>query len=374
MARINNALIVGGGVGGMAAAIELRESGVTVELIDLDPTGRVYGAGITITGPTLRAYKRLGLLEQIRDYGFVAGGTRLFRFDGTLLQELDEPPLEEGLPGTAGIMRPRLHQIMRRRVAELDTRVRLGLTVDALESDASGVEVRFSDGTEGRYDLVVGADGIASKVRDLAFPHMGPPSFTGQACWRITSERPPGLDRGEFYLGLSNPAGITPCDREHVYLWMLTPATSHEHLSDAQLREQLRVHLQNFGGNVAWLRDHMTDQTFINYRPLSAALQPRPWYHGRIVLLGDACHATTPHLASGAGMAVESAIVLAEELTLSQRGIEASLAAYERRRFDRCRDVVESSIAIGRMQLAGASPQEHGATLGQALHRLAEPF
>jgi 2-polyprenyl-6-methoxyphenol hydroxylase-like FAD-dependent oxidoreductase len=91
------------------------------------------------------------------------------------------------------------------------------------------------------------------------------------------------------------------------------------------------------------------------------------------VLLGDAVHATTPHLASGAGMAVESAIVLVEELARTDDA-EAALAAYEARRYERCRDIVESSVAIGEAQLAGAAPDQIGGMIGGALHRLAAPF
>ena len=92
---IATALVVGGGIGGMASAISLAERGVKAELIDLDPDWRVYGAGITITGPTLRAYKRLGLLDQIKQKGAITSKTRLFRYDGTHILDLDEPVIED---------------------------------------------------------------------------------------------------------------------------------------------------------------------------------------------------------------------------------------------------------------------------------------
>jgi 2-polyprenyl-6-methoxyphenol hydroxylase-like FAD-dependent oxidoreductase len=102
-------------------------------------------------------------------------------------------------------------------------------------------------------------------------------------------------------------------------------------------------------------------------------LQPKPWSSGRIVLLGDAVHATTPHLASGAGMAVESGVVLAEELARADT-VAAGLAAYQERRFERCRDVIETSVAVGRLQLEHGPPQAHAALLEGALARLNEPF
>jgi 2-polyprenyl-6-methoxyphenol hydroxylase-like FAD-dependent oxidoreductase len=135
----------------------------------------------------------------------------------------------------------------------------------------------------------------------------------------------------------------------------------------------MKARLADFGGSAGWVRDSMNADDWVNYRPLAAKIQPRPWADGRIVLLGDAVHATTPHLASGAGMAVESAIVLGEELARA-KSVEAGLAAYEERRYERCRDVVETSVAIGAAQLAGDPPDKIGGMMGGALHRLAGPF
>ncbi|MEZ5742817.1 MAG: FAD-dependent monooxygenase [Sphingomonadaceae bacterium] len=371
---IASALIVGGGIGGMATAISLAERGVKVDLIDLDPDWRVYGAGITITGPTLRAYRHLGMVDDIAQQGAISAGSKIHTFKGQLLQDLDEPPLEDGLPATGGIMRPVLHHIMQERIRALGLPVRLGLTVTALTNTGSGVNVTFSDGTTGSYDLVVGADSVFSGVRKLAFPHMREAEPTGQGCWRISMKRPPGLEKGEFYFGHEYTAGITRCGEEEVYLFLLTPHEHREkHFDDEELYTNLKSNLADFGGNVGWIRDNMTREDWINYRPLAAIIQPRPWSDGRVVLLGDAVHATTPHLASGAGMAVESGIALAQELAKADSAEEA-LEAWEERRYERCRDIVESSIAIGKRQLEGAPPDEIGGMIGGALHRLAAPF
>ncbi|MEY2927762.1 MAG: hypothetical protein RL367_2239, partial [Pseudomonadota bacterium] len=297
-----------------------------------------------------------------------------FRFDGLHLRDMDEPALEEGLPATGGIMRPVLHKIMQGYVKAAGVLVRLGLTVTALASDESGADVTFSDGTANRYDLVVGADGIYSGVRKLAFPNALAPAQTGQGCWRIATARPPELERGEMYFGGEFPAGITPCGANAVYLWMLTPHTDPRIIPDDELRTMMRDKMAPFGGSAGWMRDQIDDQTWINYRPLEAAVQPGPWHVGRIVLLGDAAHATTPHLASGAGIAVEDALVLSEELAVTGRSIEHSLAAYTARRFERCRDVVETSVAVGALQLAHGSPEQIGGMIGGALHRLAGEY
>lgn len=371
---VATALVVGGGIGGMAAAISLAERGVSIELIDIDPDWRVYGAGITITGPTLRAYHQLGMIEAIKAKGAITNKTRVFRFDGTHILDLDEPPIEEGLPATGGIMRPVLHRIMQTRVRELGISVRLGLTVSALDCVEDCTRVTFSDGSTGTYDLVIGADSVFSGIRELAFPHMGPAIPTGQGCWRISIRKPPSLETGEFFLGHANPCGITACAPDRVYMWMLTPHVERSaHMSDDELFVTLKALLADFGGNAGWIRDNMAPSDWINYRPLAAVLQPRNWFNKRVVLLGDAVHATTPHLASGAGMAVESGIVLAEELARTSDVAEA-LQAYQERRFDRCRDVIETSVAVGKLQLEHGDPKVHAELLGAALHRLNAPF
>ncbi|MCB2065591.1 MAG: FAD-dependent monooxygenase [Erythrobacter sp.] len=371
---ISSALIVGGGIGGMAAAISLAQRGVAVELIDLDPDWRVYGAGITITGVTLRAYRHLDMWQDIADHGAITNGSSVFLFSGQHLRDLDEPAVDGEAPATGGIMRPVLHHLMQERVRAAGVPVRLGLTVDALTNNGDGVDVTFSDGSTGRYDLVIGSDSVHSGVRKLAFPHMSEPERTGQGCWRISIEKPPMLEKGEMYFGHKYTVGITRCGEDMVYLWMLTPHQRREkHLDEEELYDEMKANLEGFGNSAGWIRDNMTRDHWINYRPLAAKLQPGPWSNGRIVLLGDAVHATTPHLASGAGMAVESAIVLAEELAIADDAL-AALKAYEDRRFERCRDIVESSINIGATQLAGGGPEQIGGLIGGALHRLAAPF
>ena len=368
-------LTVGGGIGGMAAAIQLGRLGHDVEIVDLDPEWRVYGAGITITGPTLRAYKHLDMVDDIAKTGAITNGSKIFKFDGTFLRELDEPPLEDGLPATGGIMRPLLHELMQRRVRELGQTVRLGLTVDALEQTDGGVDVTFSDGSTGQYALVIGADSLYSRVRELAFPHAVKPQHTGQGCWRISMRKPPTLDCGEMYFGFPDrTAGITPCGEDAVYLWMLTPHAAGDYVPESEAYDRFRDLLAPFGGSAGWMRDNLTREDWINFRPLESVIQPRPWHMGRIVLLGDSVHATTPHLASGAGMAVESAVVLAEESQKADGNFDIALAAYEERRYERCKDIVDSSVDIGMSQLAGAPPDVIGMKIGQALHRLAAPF
>lgn len=372
MLNIGKVLIVGGGVGGMAAAIRMRQEGADVELIDVDPEWRVYGAGITITSPTLRALHKLGLLDRIRAEGAVTSGMRIFHFTGMQLTELDEPAIFDGRPATGGILRPVLHKIMSDEVRTHKVPVRLGVTVDSLRQDISGVDVRFTDGSVGRYGLVIASDGIYSKIRSLVFPNAVQPRYTGQCSWRILAPRLAGLDKTEMYVNHRNTVGIVPCSPDLVYLFTLNADPDRQWIEPADQPARLRELLADFGGNVARIRDQIGPHSSLVYRPLESALQPKPWNAGRVVLMGDACHATTPHLASGAGAAVEDALVLTEELVRCAPDVETALVAFNERRFERCRFVVESSISIGAAQIAGCTGSDLAKMMGSAMHKLAE--
>jgi len=373
MACAKRVLVVGGGVAGMSAATMLLRAGIEVQLVDLDREWRVAGAGITITGPTLRAFRTLGILERVMDEGHTHDGIRVCDVQGRPLEEVHSPPLGEGIPDAGGILRSVLHRILADQVKALGAGIRLGTTAQAIEEDESAVTVALSDGTRERWDLVIGADGIGSGMRRLIFPQAPAPRFTGQACWRLTAERPAQIDRRHFFLGGSGKCGLTPVSKGEMYLFYLEHVPDNPWREPAEQPALLRALLAEYGGVVARVRESLGPQSRIVYRPLEAHVLPGAWFSGRAILIGDAAHASTPQLASGAGMAAEDGIVLADEL---QRGtqVPAALQAFMHRRFDRCRMVVESSMAIGRLEMRGAPPAEQTTIVARSLQALAAPI
>ena len=371
---LNSVLIVGGGIGGMSAALALARRGVAVTLIDSDPNWRVYGAGISITGMSLRAFDDLGVLGDIRARGFVHDGMRPLRFDGgplgpVMRAPVGSPPVMHG----GGIMRPVLHEILSTRVRAAGVEIRLGVTVEAFAQDDDGVEVTFTDGVSARYDLVVGADGIYSKMRALVFPDAPKPQFTDQGCWRIVANRPPEIDRAEIYFGGPLKLGMSPISQQQMYVFLLehvpgnprfAPETHVQHLADL---------MAPFGGNVPAVRAALGEDSQIVYRPLEWLMLPDPWFKGRVVLIGDAAHATTPHMASGAGLAVEDGLVLAEELAKTD-DLAAALRQFMARRLARARLVVDTSVRQGEMEIAGADRAQQTALLASASRALVQPY
>ena len=368
-----NVLIIGGGIAGMSAALALRSRGVQVTLVDADPNWRVYGAGISITGMSLRAFNDLGILSAIRERGYVHGGMRPRKMDGSDLGP-PRPPLPQDSPPVlmgGGILRPVLHEILSTRVREAGVTVRLGQSLASFTQDDSGVNVVMTDGSSARYDLVVGADGIYSKMRLMLFPDAPKPRFTGQGCWRFVAPRPPEVERAEIYFGGPVKLGLAPISQKEIYVYILEHAPGNPWFAPETHVAHLDALMVPFGGNVPALRAGLTTDSQIVYRPLECLLMPSPWFDGRVVLIGDAAHATTPHLASGAGLAAEDGLVLADEIAKNTNVSEA-LQSFMARRYERARLVIETSVRIGESEMNGganALDAKGMAALAQALQQ-----
>ncbi|MFB7513124.1 FAD-dependent monooxygenase [Streptomyces sp. NPDC056144] len=366
-------LIVGAGIAGMSAAITLARCGADVDLIDIQPDFTVVGAGLTITGPTLRALGQLGVYEEVAARGYTGDGIRVCAVDGTHIRDIPTPmPPGSPVRGSGGIGRPVLYKILSRRVLAAGVTPRFGLSVEDLVQDTAGVTVTFSDRTQGRYDLVVGADGISSRTRRQIFPHAPSPQYTGQSVWRMFVPRPPGVDRRHYFLGGPVKVGWTPVSATQMYMFVVE-RTPRRIRTPGELPAALAELLAPYGGHVAAFRDAIGEDTEIAYRPLESFDLPGPWYRGRVILVGDAAHPTTPQLASGAGLAVEDALVLAAELAHHDT-VPAAFKAYAARHEQRCRFVVDSSIEIGRLEQIQAPPAAQTAVVEAALARLVQPI
>jgi len=362
-------LVIGGGIGGLTAAIALRRDGHRVTVIERDPEWSVYGVGIIQQGNVLRAMKQLGLLD---DYLAAAVGfdfVAVHAPDGALVAKVPSPKLVEGCPANVGIGRRALHKVLGDRAIAAGAEVRLGVTAESLDDDGEGVSVRFSDGSGGRFDIVVGADGVYSQTRAALFPDASMAEFTGQAVWRYNLPRPVDLDSLHVYNGPIG-AGLVPISDSLMYLYVTTPEPGNPRYPTEGLAEAMRSKVP---APLAELAGRITDDEAVVYRPLETVMLDGPWHKGRVVLLGDAVHATTPHLGQGAGMAIEDAIVLAEELTCHDTP-ESAFTAYHERRFERCRYIVEQSLAICLGQLGRGPPVDNAKATAQMFRRVAEPI
>jgi len=368
-------LIIGGGFSGMSAAIQLRKQGAEVDLVEIDPGWRSYGAGISLGGATLRAFRTLGILEAFLAQGSATDGVDLCLPHGPKVAELPTPRIAGAdVPGGGAIMRPVLARILADATRASGANVRLGCTFTTIEQDAEGVDVGFTDGSRQRYDLVIGADGLYSKVREAVFPQAPRPQYSGQAVWRAVLPRPPEITTATMWMGPRIKPGVNPVSKTEMYLFVTEPRPTNDHVDPASFPALLRDLLADFPApTLQAIRDQIGPDSQIVYRPLEGLLMPCPWFSGRVVLIGDTVHATTPHLASGACIGIEDALVLAEELGRTAVVGEA-LAAFEARRWERCRMVVQNSGRLGDIEIAGGDKEEHARIMRESLMALAQPI
>jgi 2-polyprenyl-6-methoxyphenol hydroxylase-like FAD-dependent oxidoreductase len=371
---IRKALVIGGGIAGMSAAVALRKVGFSVDLCDRDPQWRVYGAGITITGPTLRAMGKLGILDDVLEEGHSSDGIDICSAHGKLMFSIDtRSDALGGIPSAGGILRPTLHRIMSRRLLALQPELMLGVTIESLVDDGVRTTVCFSTGRFASYDLIVGADGIYSQTRQRLFPEVPPPRYAGQLCWRLMMPRHPAITRRTFFLGGPAKVGLNPVASDQMYMFYLEPQVEPLWRAERDQHEILASLLSEYGGVLKDVRDSLTPSSQIICRPLETVFAGESWMRGRVVLIGDAAHATTPQLASGAGMGIEDGLVLGEELA-SGTDIPEALSRFMRRRYARCRLVVDSSLEISRLERERSPPQAQTAVVEKALASLNQDF
>jgi len=365
-------LIVGGGIGGLTSAIALRQRDFDVELIEREPNGSVSGVGILQQANVVRAVAQLGILDEYLGAGFGFDFVDVYGPDGVHRARVPSPKLVPGHPANLGISRPAVHEVLSRRARASGARIRLGLTAPTIEQDARAVQVGFSDGTRAAFDLVIGADGLYSKTRELIFPEAAGPAFAGQGVWRYNFERPAELESlwaSEGHMGL----GLVPLSTTLMYLYLTTAEPGNPHYAASELAASMRAKLQDARGAFAGYANRIRDDAEVIYRPLECVFLNGDWHKGRVVLLGDAVHATTPHLGQGGGMAIEDSLVLAEELARANTP-EQAFRAYRQRRFERCRYVAERSQLICNSQLGRVPPVEQAMEVREMFRVLSAPI
>ncbi len=354
MPAVNSVLVVGGGAAGAATAILLAEAGVAVDLVEVKPDVSAVGSGISLQGNALRVLRQLGVWDAVHaaGYGFDSIALRAPDPAGTLIVEM--PDARTGgpdLPSGMGMPRPDLARILLDRAAEVGVKIRMGTTYTALTQDGDGVDITFADGGTGRYDLVVGADGIRSWTRRMLGVRLETRS-TGMGIWRVFTERPASVFRTELiYGGPAYIAGFCPTSENSLYAYLVEDAQDRSTLTPEEQLATMRALAEAYHGPWDDIRALMDDPTRVNYTWFETHLLEGDWHRGRVVLIGDAAHSCPPTLAQGAAQALEDAAVLAELLLAAPRLDDEMWAAFTARRFERAKAVVEASVQLGQWML-----------------------
>jgi 2-polyprenyl-6-methoxyphenol hydroxylase-like FAD-dependent oxidoreductase len=369
MAAIKNALVVGGGIGGLVAAVSMRRAGIDVDLVEIKSNWTVYGVGIIQPNNTLRALDEIGLAQACVAVGAPFPGWRIHDATDAVLMTAPTPnTAAPNFPPVNGITRPKLHEILTQAAIASGARIQLGVHPQVIAQNDSCVEATFNTGETRRYELLVGVDGIHSATREWLFPEAPKPRFTGQSVWRYNLPRPADMEWGEVHFGPTTKLGLVPLGPMLMYMFLVTHEPGNPRMPPDTLADTMRARLARYSPRIGRLRDLITDPAAVVYKPMESILLPAPWHRGRCLIIGDAAHATTPHLAQGAAMAIEDAVMLGQLLG-GGAALTSVFEEFMRRRAKRGAYVVNTSDQLAQWELEQWSGVNNpDARPGQLLH------
>ncbi|MBX3099515.1 MAG: FAD-dependent oxidoreductase [Salinibacterium sp.] len=351
---IKKVLIVGAGLAGLSAAISLAKLGKEVTVIE-QSDHLAYGASITIVNRGPDALQELGVLDEVVEQGFAGWNKSLYDdiFDDAGSRRPISPmPIREddGLPSYILIYRPYLADILSRKATELGATIRLGVAVTSVVEHGDGVTVTLSADETVEADLVIGADGWRSALREQVFPGRITSTYSGNMSMRWVKRNPPPGADGFYITDQSGVVVIHNLGSDMVYIATGTDM-ENRHIEQDEAVELFREVLGRFSAPyVRALRDTITDDDEIVVRPYVYHNMPAPWHLGRILVIGDAAHTMSAHIASGGVMALEDGIVLGQELAIEE-DLGTALLRFARRRaqrtfvaVDACRQMLDLQV------------------------------
>ena len=343
-------LIVGGGIAGLATAAALTESGIACEVVERTESWAPIGAGIVLGVNAMRVMRGLGLDTAVDAAGARLAQGALTNHHGEALQKTDFSHLEPELGPTVALHRAALHSILMEAIPNVN--ITLGTSIESFKQNEECVEVRLTNGLERRYGLVLGADGLRSRVRELMFDDERI-QYSGYTCWRLVTSVP--VERTEMceMWGAGKRFGIVPIGKERVYCFAVANSPRGAPDPATGRVERFRERFSGFGGRVPEILDSVRSPDDLIHNDLEE-LAEGPWHDGRLLLIGDAAHALTPNMGQGAAMALEDSMVLAEILREGASAKEIG-PRFQARRAPRVQWVQDQSRRVGRIaQIEGA--------------------
>lgn len=337
--------ILGAGIGGLTLAAQLRSRNIPFRVYEQAPGLSEVGAGLGLWSNATRCLSKIGVGESFWvEHGCEVQSAEIASASGRVLSHCDVRPVVEKL-GTRSyvVHRADLHRAIAGKVSPES--IELGKKLVSLEQHESGVVLQFEDGTRSSAAVAVGADGLHSRVRACLFGEDAP-HYSGQTCYRGIAERE--IDERHVLReiqGHGPRAAVIPLDDQRVYWWTTETAPEGGSRSPGDEKAHLLALFADWAFGVpeviaatpadAILRNDLYDRP-----PLPS------WSRGRVTLLGDAAHPTTPNLGQGACMAVEDAHCLGN---LLERDVDpgAAFSRYESLRKRHCEGIVRASRRFG---------------------------
>ncbi|MBT9607903.1 FAD-dependent monooxygenase [Microbacterium sp.] len=363
MTAVQRVAIAGAGVAGLASAIFLARAGVDVDVFDAQPSLPTRGSGITLQGNALRVFDELGVWDEVAAAGKAFEGLNL-RAPGPGAPVVAAlPDLKTGgpdYPSTMGMSRPDLARILLAAAEKNGAHVHFGRRVTGVEQSDAGVELTVDGESAGVFDLLIGADGLHSTVREIIGIRVVPEQ-TGMGIWRTFVSLPADVDRSELYYG--GPmyiAGYTPTGDDTMYAFLVEKAEDRSGVSPEDARRIMVEQSRAYDGPWNSIRADIEAGADANYTWFTRHLVDAPWNRGRAVVIGDAAHSCPPTIAQGAAQGLEDAAVLTE-LLVNRDAVDPALwDEFHDRRIARASAIVDASVQLGQWQLDGVRDADMG--------------
>ena len=377
MTAVQKVAIAGSGVAGLAAAIQLAKAGVEVDVFESKPELSALGSGISLQGNALRVFDALGAWDDIRAAGYAFEGLNLRAPGPGAPVVANLPDVKTGgpdYPAAMGMPRADLARILLEHAERAGARVHFGRRITGVDAGANdAVELFVDDESAGVYDLVIGADGLNSVVRDMIGIDTKPQP-TGMGIWRTFVSRPPEVERSELYYG--GPvyiAGYTPTGEDTMYAFLVEKAEDRSGTSDEDATRIMLEESRAYDGPWNSIRADLEAGAHANYTWFTQHLVDAPWNRGRTVIIGDAAHSCPPTIAQGAAQGLEDAYVLTE-LLISRDVLDQQLwDEFHARRLPRATAVVEASVQLGQWQIDGNRDADAGGLIFGIAQQMAAP-
>ncbi len=340
---IQQAIIIGGGIGGLCTAIALRQIGIDVRVYERTEAFERVGAGLSVWANAIGALRKLGLADPVIEAGSVFRRAEFRAPSGKVLQSGELGTFSEP---NVGIHRAELHRVLASALPS--ETLWLGMKCNSVEQDAESVTIHLSNGKTDQADLVIAADGLRSVIRQQLFP--GTRLYNeNRTSWRGVAATQDVITPDIVYQtwGRGHRFGYLYVDQKHVYWFAVVNLPEGQTLPAAERKDFLCRHFKGWHHPIEHLIEMTTADAFLE----TAIYHIEPlekWSKGRITLLGDAAHAATPDMGQGGCMAIEDAVVLARSLS-QEKDLASALNRYEAERKPRTTWIMKQSKAVGRI-------------------------
>jgi 2-polyprenyl-6-methoxyphenol hydroxylase-like FAD-dependent oxidoreductase len=341
--------IIGGGIGGLTLAIALQRKGFNVKVYENTPEFKPLGAGLVLAANAVKAFTEIGISEEVLQAGKVLKVLRIRDTRGNILTETDADQINAkfGLINNFTIHRADLHEVLVKLLAPGTIELSKGC-ID-IDQAKSGVTIYFHDGSTVQADYVIACDGIHSAIRKKLLPESYP-RYAGYTCWRAVTDQVPthvNMDETCETWGPGRRFGIVPLSKNRIYWFACLNAAANDSgmrsFKSADLIDQFR----NFHFPVTDILKN-TDDSKIIWNDIIDIKPLKKFAFGKVLLLGDAAHATTPNLGQGACMAIEDAAILANCIE-DYSTAEEAFTRFETKRITRTTTIVNNSWRIGKI-------------------------